>query len=393
MTVPARHRRSGPHQLTSPPTTGRSTVNGLTFHVLGAGYNPTVLRGRARSRPTTAYATESRPAASDAASHAQPARDDLVVVYPARPTWPTRANNPRGAYYENLIMASPVKLQGVGPGGFQGTHLRPGLDHRRAAPSAATPTWPPTGSPRSAGLTWDGNQAVNDGEAIYVLASQNATTRPAGPASSPAASRPRIDGFDIRGGDQHGFPGNINDLTGGPTGLPPNIITQGGAIFANAYARYLQITNNVVQNNGGGYGTIRIGTPDLPAPDTNQHNENVRIANNRIIDNAGTNLAGGIGLFAGADGYEVADNDICGNFSLEYGGGVSVYGRSPNGQIHHNRIYFNMLQRRGRRHHDRRCSCPADPGRRSRPAPAPWTSTPTRSRPTSPTTTAAASAS
>ena len=29
------------------------------------------------------------------------------------------------------------------------------------------------------------------------------------------------------------------------------IVTQGGAIFANAYARYLQITNNVVQNNGG----------------------------------------------------------------------------------------------------------------------------------------------
>ena len=25
----------------------------------------------------------------------------------------------------------------------------------------------------------------------------------------------------------------------------------------------------------------------------------------------------------------------------EYGGGLSVYGRSPNGKIHHNRIYFN----------------------------------------------------
>ena len=43
-------------------------------------------------------------------------------------------------------------------------------------------------------------------------------------------------------------------------------------------------------------GTIRVGTPDLPAPDTNQHNEDVRIANNRIVQNAGTNLAGGIGL-------------------------------------------------------------------------------------------------
>ena len=78
------------------------------------------------------------------------------------------------------------------------------------------------------------------------------------------------------------------------------------------------------QNNGGAYGTIRIGTPDLPAPDTNNHNENVRIANNRIIANAGTNLAGGIGIFAGADNYEVASNDICGNFSAEYGGGISA---------------------------------------------------------------------
>ena len=87
-----------------------------------------------------------------------------------------------------------------------------------------------------------------------------------------------------------------------------------------------------MQNNGGGYGTIRIGTPDLPAPDTDQHNEDVRIANNRIIANAGTNLAGGIGLFAGSDGYEVARNDICGNFSLEYGGGISVYGLQPERQ-------------------------------------------------------------
>ena len=85
----------------------------------------------------------------------------------------------------------------------------------------------------------------------------------------------------------------------------------------------------MVQNNGGAYGTIRIGTPDLPAPDTNNQNDSVRIANNRIIANAGTNLAGGIGLFNGADNYEVAQNDICGNFSAEYGGGISAYGLQP----------------------------------------------------------------
>ena len=154
---------------------------------------------------------------------------------------------------------------------------------------------------------------------IYLLAQYADAVRPAFKAA--------IDGFDIRGGDQEG---------------QANTVTQGGAIFANAYVRNLQITNNVVESNSGSYGTVRIGTPDLPAPDTNQHNENLRIANNRIIANAGTNLAGGIGLFAGADNYEVADNDICGNFSAEYGGGISVYGFSPNGKIHHNRIYFNQ---------------------------------------------------
>ena len=237
-------------------------------------------------------------------------------------------------------MASPVKLQGVGPGGFQGLDYVPGtiLDAGGFGGDSqlATDWWT-----KIAGFTWDGNQDVNDGEGIYVIASQNATTANGRARQFTSSYKAAIDGFDVRGGDQQGFPGNINDLTGTPTGLPPNVTTQGGAIFANAYARYLQITNNVVENNGGAYGTIRVGTPDLPAPDTSQHNENVRIADNRIIANAGTNLAGGIGLFAGSDAYEVANNDICGNFTLEYGGGLSVYGRSPNGKIHHNRIYYN----------------------------------------------------
>ena len=236
-------------------------------------------------------------------------------------------------------------------------------------------------------LTWDGNQNVNDGAVISIYATSNAF-----PSAFSAKTAPSIDGFDLRGGDQQGFPGNLNAIGGGPTGLPANLVTQGGAIFANAYARNLQITNNVVQNNGGAYGTIRIGTPDLPAPDTDNQNDGVRIANNRIIANAGTNLAGGIGLFAGANGYEVARNDICGNFSAEYGGGLSVYGYSPGGQIHHNRIYFN-------RSYDEgggimiAGQLPRQARRRCRPAPGRSTSTRTSSRPTSPTTTAAASGS
>jgi hypothetical protein len=127
-----------------------------------------------------------------------------------------------------------------------------------------------------------------------------------------------------------GFPGPVEG---------PNLEIQGGAIFANSFANYLQITNNIVEHNGGSYGAIRIGTPNISTDMNNNHN--VRIANNRILANGGTNLAGAIGLFGGSDEYVVAGNDICGNFSAEYGGGISHFGLSPNGSIHDNRIYFN----------------------------------------------------
>ena len=252
-----------------------------------------------------------------------------MVVYPGPLPTANPRSNPRGAYYENLIMTTPVKLQGVGPGGIRGTETVRGSIVDGGAFAGDGPTaaaW----YQKIDSITWDGNQSINDGAVVTVLTHDGAFT----PAFTGA-----IDGFDLRGGDQQGFPGNINAIGGFPTGLPANLVTQGGAVFANAYARHLRITNNVVQNNGGAYGTIRIGTPDLGL-DQN-HNEGVRIADNRIIANGGTNLAGGIGIFSESDGYEVAANDICGNFSAEYGGGLTVYGRSPNGSIHHNRIWFN----------------------------------------------------
>ncbi|MDR7253523.1 hypothetical protein J2X46_002513 [Nocardioides sp. BE266] len=329
---------TGAHTLRITGNNGQHTANGLTFHVLGQGYNPAVRE----VGPGRTYATIQ--AALDAGF--TNSGNDLVVVYPGTPSTNNPRLNPRGAYYENLIMASPVKLQGVGPGGFQGTTFVPGsiIDGSSFAGDTqlATDWYTKLGA-----MTWDGNQDVNDGQVIYLLASQNATNAAGRARQFTSAFPAAIDGFDIRGGDQQGFPGNINNQTGAPTGLPANITTQGGAVFANAYVRNLQITNNVVENNGGAYGTIRLGTPDLPAPDTNQHNENVRITDNRIVNNAGTNLAGGIGLFAGSDAYQVSRNDICGNFSLEYGAGVSVYGRSPNGRIDHNRITFNHANDEG----------------------------------------------
>jgi uncharacterized repeat protein (TIGR01451 family) len=323
----------GPHQLRITAANGQGTVNGLTIHVLGAGYNPPVLEvgpGKTYAPAETLPATANH--AIQNALDAAPA-GALVVVYPNN----TSANprqNPRGAYYENLIISSPVKLQGVGPGSPDGSVRGTIIDGAAFAGDSPVATdW----YTKIGALTWDGNQTIYDGAVISLF-----TTSTAFPTTFSAATAPSIDGFDLRGGDQQGFPGNINVIGGGPTGAPAGLITQGGAIFANAYARNLQITNNVVQNNGGAFGTIRIGTPDLPAPGTSNHNEGIRIASNRIIANAGTNLAGGIGLFAGSDGYAVTGNDICGNFSAEYGGGLSVYGLSPNGSIDHNRIYHNQ---------------------------------------------------
>ncbi len=322
----------GAKQLKVTAANGQSTANGLTLHVLGTGYNPALRT----VGPGKTYATIQ--AALDAAQGTS--ADDLVIVYPGTPTPNNPRLNPRGAYYENLIMTSPVKLQGVGPGGFQGSTYVPGSIIDASAFGSDTDTataW----FNKIADYTWSGSQAIADAEAVYVLASATAGSGAGRAQVFGSTYKAAIDGFDLRGGQQNGFPGNVNDLTGGNTGLPPTIETQGGAIFANAYARYLQVTNNVVQNNGGGYGTIRIGTPDLTGADTNQHNENVKIANNRILSNAGTNLAGGVGLFSGSDNYEVTGNDICGNYSLEYGGGIGAYGYSPGGKIHHNRIYLN----------------------------------------------------
>jgi uncharacterized repeat protein (TIGR01451 family) len=344
----------GPKLLTLVAANGQRTVNGLTLHLLGGAYNPQLYQvGPGLSGARTYVPAETLPAAAnhaiqraldDAANYVGAAnnRNALVVVYPNNPSANPR-QNPRGAYYENLIVTSRVKLQGVGPGSPDGAVRGSIIDGGAFAGDSPVATdW----YTRIGQAAWDGNQTIYDGAVIslYLPAPTGGTVesrRRAFPTTYSALTAPSIDGFDLRGGDQAGFPGNINAIGGGPTGQPGGLITQGGAVFANAYARNLQITNNVVQNNGGAYGTIRIGTPDLPAPDTDNQNENVSISYNRVIANAGTNQAGGIGLFNGADGYQVTGNDICGNFSAEYGGGISVVGMSPGGTISGNRIYFN----------------------------------------------------
>ncbi|MDZ4718393.1 MAG: SdrD B-like domain-containing protein [Roseiflexaceae bacterium] len=307
--------------------------------------------------------------AIDASAAQTTYKDSLVVVYPGTidPTNPRY--NGRGAYYENPIMYAPVQLQGVGSGGVRpdGSIVQGSIIDGIAFGGDTTLALNWLGKVST--LTWDGNQDINDGQVIYILAS-NTTNNGAGtvrPTLTQAGSfnsltfKPMIDGFNIRGGDQQGLPGNLNAIFGGFPGpiAAVQIQTQGGAIFANAYVKNLQVTNNVIEGNGGSYGAIRIGTPNLPNDpatplinESDNQNDNLRIANNRILANGGTNLAGAIGLFNGADGYEIDHNDLCGNFSAEYGGAISHFGLSgtasvahANGsslsEIHDNRIYFN----------------------------------------------------
>jgi hypothetical protein len=316
---------TGRYQLTITNAAGESTVNGLTFHVIGPGYKPDIYE----VGPGRAYATIQE--AIDIASMGHRNRSSMVVVYPDNPEQWT----PNGAYYENLIMHAPVMLQGVGPGGVDangGAVLGSVIDGRGVAGDTDyAENWRLFVQT----LNWDGNQNVYEGAVIYILAEDGEF------GGNRQAS---IDGLTIQGGDQQGFPNNLTPIPG----LKEAIAVQGGGIFANAFARNLQITNNVLQSNGGAYGgAIRLGTPHLPDVLNDNQNDNVRIAHNRIHSNGGTNLAGAIGIFSGAEGYEVSYNDICGNFSAEYGGGISHYGLSPNGAIHHNRVYFNRAYDEG----------------------------------------------
>ena len=106
------------------------------------------------------------------------------------------------------------------------------------------------------------------------------------------------------------------------------------------------LSNNLMQNNAGNRGSaVVFGQAYTPNPDAggaeDNQNDGARIRHNRILNNGGVSLAGAIGLFNGANGYEVADNVICGNYSAEYGAAASHFGLSPGGAVRDNEVLFN----------------------------------------------------
>ena len=402
---------------TAPPTRGTS---GLTFHILGGSYNPHIIKvgpGQqfdpfavdAQGHLTHPYAIQD--ALDLAASQWQaygvanvdvndpnktvnkianrPQEQYMVVVYPK---WSSNldlntAFVPVGTYFENLIVHSPVKLQGVGPGGsyadpttgnavaVQGSvidgryfNLVTATTDIGPTPNPSTDTTEPailhwvnllsaiqnsahgTGFLPSSPLTlnalpWTGQQdPLGAGAVVTVLGTKGTYA---------SGFNAAVDGFTISGGDQRDFPGNINQLGGGiarepGVGLPGQPVgavdIQGGAVYLNGGTDNYQLTNNLIRQNSGTYGAIRLGTVLHGAAGSDggsSHNYNTAISHNQIAFNGGTNLAGAVGIFSDSNGYSVDHNMLCMNAALEYGGAVSHFGLSPKGDISNNTMILN----------------------------------------------------
>ena len=248
-----------------------------------------------------------------------------------------------GTYNENVLLWKPLTLQGRGPGGIVGAHelqARDPEDPRFNIPgtvidgryfqqnatvfdarvAAHAPYVLPNFAPRPGPVSPSGPSVVLRGADITVVA-QQALPDAYGPSTVGAvnllaATTSRIDGLGLMTGQGEGA----------------------GGVQLQANINNMQITNNVLENNSGVIaGAIAVGQPYVHA----SNNHNVRINHDRVIGNGGLTSSGGIGVFYDSNGYEVANSVLCSNFGVEYGGGMSHIGLSPNGSIHDNRIYYN----------------------------------------------------
>jgi Polysaccharide lyase family 4, domain II len=321
--------RPGPKQLTittansNPGGGGVSSVNGLTVHVMGTNgtlantvsYNPPVVNVAAP--PPTGTNPNALQNAIDGA-----APGSLLVLSP-------------GTYNENVLVWKPLKIQGLGPGGIIGAHEFQGRDPE-------DPRFNVKGTVidgRFFQQNFSGYDATVAAHAPYVL--------PNFTSGSPSVVLRGADitvvakttsAYDVTalpaGQDSAGFGGARIDGLGLMTGHGDGA----GGVQLQASINNMQLTNNVLENNGGVFaGGIGVGQPFVHG----SHNYNVRIANDRLIGNGGLTSSGGAGIFYGSNNYEVANSVLCSNFGVEYGGGLSHIGLSPGGSIHDNKIYYN----------------------------------------------------
>jgi hypothetical protein len=312
---------AGPKQLdivTSTTNSGgvQSTSNGITLHVLGTGYTPSVVK----VAPPTLTGHELQTAINGAAANS------LVVLG-------------SGTYKENVVVWKPLKLQGLGPGGIVGAHellqKQPDDPRFKIDGSDIDGRYYVDNAAYRQGVVnahsyrgVDANNPVLSGGDITVVSAGSE------PAFAGGLAAARIDGIGLQFGQTDAALGGTNGGAGG--------------IEAQAYTNDMRISNNVIDGNSGPIGGgIVLGKPSVvdggghEIADGTSHNERVQITNNQVTGNGGVTKAGGIGLYGGSDNYNLAANYICGNFGVEYGAGVSHWGYSPGGSIHDNSILYN----------------------------------------------------
>ncbi|MEQ1560282.1 MAG: SdrD B-like domain-containing protein [Methyloglobulus sp.] len=243
--------------------------------------------------------------------------NDLILVAP-------------GIYNEQLIVDKPLRLQGSGALTtfiFAQKTTVDTTDNWRTHMQASINAGKVSLLPPLTGVV--ATDFIND-----ELAGISIFGKSAGTGLFTAGVNARIDGFTVTGADN------------------------GGGINVHGYADYLEISNNIVKaNSGNTAGGIKVGRTDLADPatgnDTNASNDNIRIHNNQISQNGGLGTGieaagGGIGLYTGANGYQVKENFICGNFSQGDGGGIAHQGlnlrttQKATSVIEKNTIVFNQ---------------------------------------------------
>ena len=114
-------------------------------------------------------------------------------------------------------------------------------------------------------LRYSGNPEVPDAAVVTVL---DDPSNSSAPASYPVT----VDGLRITGGAQSDFPTNVNEVTGGfktPYGADGALVTQGGGIYVHSHVANLQVTDNVIEGNGGSYGGgVRVARRTGPTTST-----------------------------------------------------------------------------------------------------------------------------
>jgi large repetitive protein len=232
---------------------------------------------------------------------------DLILVAP-------------GLYPENILMYKNVKLQGYGA---DSTIVNAGY----FGPSKQT-AW----------LAKLNSITTNQTDPLYII-----------PGERPDFFLEQGAGIMVlaREGDFTGIdPARID-------GLQITGAIQGGGIFVNGFAHYLQLTNNkVIANQATVGGGIRIGNPGVVNPGAgasqfyqSSFNDHISMSYNQVVTNGANGITiasgAGIGLFTGSDNYLVSDSWICGNYSALAGAGIAHQGLSDHGMIRGNRIVFN----------------------------------------------------